>query len=153
MALNEIRELFAASTAFTITLNALADDAGRQSTMIDNETSRDADALIFVAIDIASGGVADAIIEIYALRADQTTSPNISTDGAGASDAALTVLNAKLIGTLRVNASGGVQDLEGEFLFARPGRNFGIAIVNKSGAALDSTTNAARYVLIKPEIE
>ncbi len=152
---NEIKDKFAASTAFTISLAGVADGAGRQSTMINNETTRFQDVLVFVKVTTGTSPDGDSTIGVYAIRGDDHTA-NIRSDNAGASDAALTVLNAELLGVIRTD-SGGTNDTAyyGVFLFHRPGPGYGIAVVNNTGAALHATggNHVARYVGLNPEVQ
>jgi hypothetical protein len=123
---------------FTITLATLAAAAGRQSTMIDN--SIDLFYAALVSLRIRSGGAAPTagmVYEVYLLRGDGT----IRDDGAGASDAALTVENAPLLGTIVVTANAS-KDFYGVFDTAPHGplgSEWGIAVVNATDQALDGT--------------
>ena len=154
---NEIKDKLGTSTALTITLASLADGAGRQSTLIDNATVRYQEILVYVKCKMGSSAPnANSIIEVYLLRGDKDAGTEHLSDGAGASDAALTPLNSQMIGALRNKASPAVGDvLYGEFLVHRPGPKWGIAIFNRSGQALDSTgsNHWARYVGINPEVQ
>lgn len=151
----EIKDKFSSVAAMTLTLASLADGAGRQSTMVDNGTSdRFRDLLVYLKIKMgASAPNANSIVEVYLLRGDKDGTEHFS-DGGGASDAAMTPLNAQLIGALRNKASpSGGDVLYGEFLIHRPGPRWGIAVVNRTGQAFDSTggNHWARYVGINPE--
>ncbi len=151
---NEIKDKFGSSTAFTITLASLADGSGRQSTIVDNSANRYQDVLIYVRIKTQSGASGDSTVAVHLVRDDNNAS-NHRSDGAGASDAALTVVNAPLVGVVKVRSAGGVQTEYGEFLIHRVGPKWGIAIVNNTGAALDSTgsNHWARYVGLNPEVQ
>lgn len=154
---NEIKDKFTTSAALTITLASLADAAGRQSTLIDNGTVRYQDLMVYVKLKTgASTPTANSVCEVYLLRGDKDATTEHVSDGAGASDAALTVLNAALIGVVRVRSSPSAGDvLYGEFLIHRPGPKWGIAIVNRTGQALDSTgsNHWVRYVGLNPEVQ
>lgn len=153
---NEIKDKYGSSTAMTITLASLADAAGRQSTIVDNTTNRYAEVLVFVKAKMgASAPNANSIVEVYLIR-DDNDGTNHRSDGAGASDAALTPLNAQLIGVMRNKASpAGGDVLYGEFLIRRPGPKWGIIAFNRTGQAFDSTggNHWARYVGINPEVQ
>lgn len=157
MATSEIRAKFGASTAFAITLASLASSTsgvGRQSDMVPNTACY---TRLIISIKLTQGtsttGMRGAYV--YLIRGDGNATPHRS-DGAGASDAALTVLNARLIGTIRNLASGndGVA-LYGEFVVDDPGPQFGIAIVHDTGANLNSTAGNhwARYVGVTDEAQ
>ena len=154
---NEIKDKLGASTALTMTLASLADGAGRQSTLVDNATARYQEILVYLKCKMgASAPNANSIVEIYLLRGDKDAGTEHLSDGAGASDAALTPLNAQLIGALRNKASPtGGDVLYGEFLVHRPGPKWGIAVVNRSGQAFDATgsNHWARYVGVNPEVQ
>lgn len=153
----EIKDKFATSAALTITLASLADGAGRQSTLVDNSTARYQEILIYVKCKMGSSAPnANSILEIYLLRGDKDAATEHLSDGAGASDAALTPLNAQLVGALRNKASPSAGDvLHGEFLIHRPGPKWGIAIFNRAGISFDSTgsNHWIRYVGINPEVQ
>lgn len=155
---NEIKDLFGSSTALTITLASLASSTagvGRQSDIVDNTTNRYQDLLLYVKITQGTSLTGSKSVYVYLLRDDANASAHIS-DGAGVSDAALTVLNARLVGVMKNKASPTNGDvLYGEFLIHRPGPKWGIAIVHDTGANLDSTAGNhwARYVGINPEVQ
>ena len=152
---NEIKEKFSASTGFTITLASLAsstDGVGRQSTLIDNSTSRYPTVLVYLKVKQGSSPTGNRGVYVYGIRGDGT----LRSDGAGASDAGITVLNAPLLGTL-INkpspASGDV--LYGEFVFYDPGPEWGIAVVHDTAVNLDSTEGNHDYnwIGVLPEVQ
>jgi hypothetical protein len=152
---NEIKDKFASSTALTVTLASLANAAGRQSTIIDNTTNRYGRVALFVKVKMAAAGVtANSVVEVYLIR-DDNDGTNHRSDGAGASDAAVTILNAALIGILRNGTSPNGTTIYGEFVVDNVGPKWGIAVVNRTGAALDATgsNHWARYVGINPEVQ
>lgn len=150
---NEIKDKYSASAALTITLASLANTAGRQSTIISNATPRYQDLLVFVKLKSNGTPTANALYEIYLIRSDADGTAHRS-DGAGASDAAFTPVNAQLIGTVRCVGSASEVDY-GEFLVSRPGPEWGIAVFNRSGQALTATAGDhwVRYVGLNPEIQ
>lgn len=155
---NEIKEKFGGTTALTITLASLANGSGRQSTIVANTTAKYADLIVYVKLTMSGSSApnANAICEVYLIRGDQDATTEHLDDAAGASDAAITPLNAQLIGTLRTKGSPATSDvLQGSFLVNRPGPSWGIAIVNKSGQALHSTAGNhwVRYVGMNPEVQ
>lgn len=151
----EIKPLFGSPTAFTITLASLASStagAGRQSTLVDNSTTRYGRLLVFVKLRQGTSPTGNRGAQVYLLRGDGTNRD----DGAGASDAALTVLNSQLIGMLVNKSSPATGDvLQGWFIVEEPGKEFGIAIVHDTGVALDSTggNHLAQYIGINPEVQ
>lgn len=152
---NEIQAKFDAVANFTITLASLANNAARQSTMITNTLQRPA-ALIYLRIQ--SGGsapTAGAIYEVYLLRGD--SSGTYRTDGAGASDAAITIENAQLIGSIVVTANTN-KNFYGDFdtwPLGPLGYQWGIAVRNTSGQSLNGTegNHIKEYGTYLPEVQ
>jgi hypothetical protein len=153
---NEIKQLLGASTAMTISLGSLASStagAGRQSTMVDNTTTRFGRLLVFVKIKQGTSPTGSRGAQVYLVRGDGSGNRD---DAAGASDAALTVLNAQPIGALVNKSSPATGDvLSGWFVVENPGREFGVAIVHDTGVNLDATggNHDVRYVGINPEVQ
>lgn len=155
---NELKDKFAGSSALTISLGSLADDGGRQSTLVDNTTARYQDLLIYVKLttNTTTAPDGDSTCELYLLRGDADATTEHVTDGAGASDAALTVVNAPLVGVVRTKSTPAAGDiLYGEFLVHRPGPKWGVAVVNRTGQSLSATggDHWVRYVGLNPEVQ
>lgn len=155
---NEIKDKFATSTALTITVAGLASSTtgvGRQSTIVDNTTNRYQDILLFVKIRQGTSPTGSRAVYIYLIR-DDNDGTAYRSDGAGASDAALTVQNAQLIGVLRNKAAPSTgDDLYGEFLIQRPGPKWGVAIVHDTGVNLDADAgdHFVRFIGLNPEVQ
>lgn len=155
---NEIKSLFGSSTAFTLTLASLATSTagvGRQSTIVDNTTNRYQRVLVFLKVKQGTSPTSSRAVYVYLIR-DDNNGTNHRSDGAGASDAALTVLNAPLIGVMRNKAAAATGDLVyGEFIVDEPGPKWGIAIVHDTGVNLDSTEGSHwyRYTGFNPEVQ
>lgn len=151
---NQINTKSIASAGFTITLASLANGSARQSTMVDNSTTDYPAALVY--LKITSGGAAPtagSVYEVYLLRSDGT----IADDAAGASDAAITIENAPLLGTIVVTAST-AKAFYGVFDTAPLGplgSSWGIAVKNTTGQALSTTEgdHDYNYVYYVPEIQ
>lgn len=147
MATSEIRQKPITRATFTMTLASLANAAARQSTLISNSNNYPS-ALVY--LKITSGGSAPTVgtvYEVYLIRSDGTN----ATDNAGASDAAITLENAQLLGTIIVTATT-AKAFYGEFDTAPLGplgASWGIAVKNSTGNALSSTegdhTKAYQY--------
>ena len=158
LASNEISDRFDASTAFTITLAALATSTagvGRQSTIVDNTANKYLDVLVYVKLKQGTSPTGNRAAFVYLIR-DDNNATNHRSDGAGASDAGLTVQNAMLLGSMVNKGTPATGDLlYGEFLVHRPGPKWGIAIVHDTGVNLDSTESNhwARYVGLNPDIQ
>lgn len=154
---NEIRTKPITKATFTISVASLANAAGRQSTMINNSSNYPA-ALVY--LKLRSGGTpptAGTTLDVYLLRGDDASSSTYRTDAAGASDAAITIENAQLLGSIVVTANS-AKDFYGEFdtrQLGPLGPEWGIAVVNRSGQALDSTegNHFKGYVYYLPEIQ
>lgn len=142
---------------FTLTLASLADGAGRQSTVIANSSNRPA-AIVY--LKIRAGAVAPTAgftYDVYLIRSSSASSPSYRSDGAGASDAALTQLNARLLGSIVVTATANGY-FYGEFdtSWAGPlGPEWGIIVMNRSGQALSATEgdHYKAYVYYYPEVQ
>lgn len=144
---NTFLDTFANSANFTITLASLASSTsgvGRQSTLIDNSTTRATWARVFVKVKTTATTTANSVVYVYLIRGDGTNRD----DAAGASDAAFTAQNASLIGTLTTGSTTTAQTIQGMFDVYGIGKEWGIAVVNSTGTALDSTAgnHAASYV-------
>jgi hypothetical protein len=144
------KDVYAAAVAFTISLNALATSTagvGRQSTLLTSNTSRA--ALIYVKLKMGTTPTANTVATVYLIQGDGT----ITTDGAGASDAGLTVVNAPVLGQIICSATttGALYQAVFDTRLVTPalGPQWGIAIVNSTGAALDASAGGTvDYVLI-----
>ena len=129
--------------SFTITLASLASSTtgvGRQSTLVDNSANLYTSAQIDLKITTGTTPTANTLVYVYLIRSDNNTP--IIDDGAGASDAGLTVVNAPLLGTILVSAATSNAAYYGVFdtkFLGSIGPKWGIAVVNSTGAALNST--------------
>lgn len=137
MATSEIRQKPITRATFTITLASLTNGSARQSTLISNSNNYPS-ALVY--LKLTSGGVAPTVgtvYEVYLIRSDGTN----ATDGAGASDAAITLENAPLLGTIVVTATT-AKAFYGEFdtsPLGPLGASWGIAVKNSSGQTISTT--------------
>lgn len=134
----------AGSSLFTITLTpggvGLASSTtgvGRQSTLIDNTGTRWQMIRVIASIRLGTSPVANRAVYFHRIGTDGTSS--VYTDGAGDSDAALTVKNAKIIGAFTTGGAPATGDfLKGEMELWYPGPKWGIAIWHDSGVNLDA---------------
>jgi hypothetical protein len=152
---NEIRLKPITKATFTITLAGLA--GSRQSDMIANTNNYPA-ALVYFAIESGAGTpTSGTVYEIFLLRGDDPAASTYRTDGAGDSDAAITIRNAPLIGVIVVlNSANTVFYGEFDTAFLGPlGPEWGIAIRNSSGQTLNAVegNHYKGYVYYVPEIE
>ena len=137
-----IKEGFNTAATFTCTLASLTNTSARQSTVIDNSSGLYLDALVQIKIKTgASSTSASGSIAVYAFgTVDGGTT---YTDGAGASDAAVTPLAMHLIGIFPAVANATtyisqVMSVAAGFGGVLPTK-WGIAVQNNSGGTLDST--------------
>lgn len=156
---NKILDLFGASTAFTITVASLASSVagvGRQSDMIDNSTAREMMVRIWAKIKQGTSPTSSRTVSLYLLTGDGHATPH-RTEGAGASDAGITLANAPIIGVMRNKGSGAATGdlVYGEFTVRIAAPQWGIAIVHDTGVNLDSTggNHWLRYTVFSPEVQ
>lgn len=151
---NEIRTKFDAVSTFTITLAGLAAGSARQSSILTNANNRPA-AVIYLKIQSENAPAAGTIYELYLLRDDGVTT--LRTDNAGAADAAITITNAQLIGTLVVTNNANT-NFTGDFDTAPLGPlgpKWGIAIKNSTDQAINAVeaNSVKEFAYYLPEIQ
>lgn len=151
---NEIRTKFDAVSAFTITLAALGAGSARQSTIVANGNNRGA-AVIYLKIQSGNAPTAGTIYELYLLRDDGITT--LRTDSAGAADAAITIVNAQMIGTLVVTNNANT-NFVGDFdtsPLGPLGPKWGIAVKNSTDQALNGAegNHVKEFAYYLPEIQ
>lgn len=143
-------DTFGSTTTLTITLASLANSTagvGRQSTLITGNTARS--AIIACKITTGTTPTANSLFYVYLIRGDAT----LNDDGAGSTDAGLTVINAPLLGTILVPAATSNTAYTALFDTKPLGslsKTFGIAVVNSSGVALNATAgnHSIEYTLM-----
>jgi hypothetical protein len=150
---NEIRTALDTATTFTQTLASLTNTSARQTTMVSNSTERPAALINYRLQSGATGPTAGSIYELFLLRSDGT----VADDNAGASDAAITIENAPLLGTMILTTTTN-KNFYGVFDTAALGvlgSSFGIAVRNSSGQTMNGTegNHLKRYTLYVPEIQ
>lgn len=151
---NEIKTKLDAWANFTITLASLAAGSARQSTIIANPNKRPA-ALVNLRIQSGNAPSAGTIYEIYLLRGDGI--PTYRTDGAGAVDAAITIINAQLMGTIVVTNNANT-NFYGDFDTAPLGplgTQWGIAVKNSTDQPMNAAegNHIKEYATYLPEIQ
>jgi len=139
-----VKELLSSPTAMTITLASLANSTagvGRQSVLVDNTTNLYLSAQVSCSITVGTTPTANSLIYVYLIRQDNNGTP-IADDGAGTSDAGITIINAPLLGTILCSAATSnvayKRIFDTSFLGTLPPK-WGIAVVNSTGVALNST--------------
>lgn len=146
-----VKDTFAAPAAFTLTLASLANSAvgvGRQSTLVDNTTNLYTSALISLNIKVGTSPTANSLIYVYLIRSNNDGT-QIADDNAGASDAGITIVNAPLLGTIVCSAT--TSDANYRKLFDTKflgslGPEWGIAVVNNTGVALNAAEGAYSFI-------
>lgn len=133
---NIIQRKYDARAALTISLGGLANGSGQQSTIVTGNVRPG--ALVFCKIESSgSAPTAGTVYEVYLIRGNGTERD----DNAGASDAAITIENAPLLGTIIVTASTN-KNFYGVFDTAALGvlgTEWGIAVKNSTGQSLNAT--------------
>jgi len=142
-------------TAFTITLAGLAAAAGRQSTMVTN-SGNFRRAIGYVIIETGTAPTAGGTYDVYLLRGDGTGT--YRTDGAGASDAAITIVNATFLASAKVTASANTNfyvDFDTADVTNDLGPEWGIAVVNNTSQAAHAATatSLAEFLYIVDQIQ
>lgn len=150
---NEIKAKHGSSTALTITLASLASSTsyvGQQSTLVDNSNNGQI-IRIYYKVTTGTSPTTAKTIQFYLITGDIS---NIRTDGAGASDAAITIVGAPMVGCVLTDATSD-KTYQGSFLIRNPGMEWGIAVVHDTGVNLNSTgsNHSIRYVIENPEIQ
>jgi hypothetical protein len=141
----DIKNKYATSAAITCTLAGLTSGSARESTAIDNSANLYLDALVYLAVKLATGTPAsDKAIYVYAYGSENGTDYG---DNATGTDAALTMrapTNLRLIGVINTPDAGGLtyksqpMSVAAAFGGALP-RKWGIVVENRTGLAFDST--------------
>lgn len=134
---------FGTATALTITLASLASSSvgvGRQSALVDNTGNLNLYQKIHIYWKITTGTspTANTPISFYLIKADKNSSADSITDGAGVSDLGLTIVSAKQIDGIIVSSSSNVT-YQGDCVINNPGPVWGIAVVQGTVVALNST--------------
>ena len=148
---------FSAPIPLTITLASLANSSGgsaRQSTIFDNTTTRFQRITVFLKTKLGTTPTA-GYLGLYLIRDDGSGTP-LRDDNAGASDAAITLLNAWQFGSIVTKAAPATGDiLQASFVVENPGPKFALGVLNSTGVALDATAgnHVLEFVGEYPEIQ
>ena len=134
----------------TITLASLANTGGRACTAIDNHTALDLDSMVFVKIKTGASGVSTTgHIDIYLVKSLDGT--NYDDAFAGTDNSIVPSASTFLFSFPAVANATTYQGSERfSKVFDRLPYKFSIAVVNNSGAALDSTAGN-HTVIIAPD--
>lgn len=151
----KVTDLLQTSTVLNITLASLATSAttlvGRQSDIIQN-TNKEQWLRLYIKLTQGTTPTANKGAYVYLLTGDGTH----RTDGAGALDAGLTILNAPLVGTIRNKSSGTATGdvMYKEITVRLMTPEWGIMIAQDTAVALDATAanHWVRYQYVSPTI-
>lgn len=135
---NEIKRKLGTSAAITIALESLATSTagvGRQGTIIDNTTTLWGTVHIQVRVRLGTSPTANKGVYVYFIRDDNN---GHRTDGAGTTDAGLTVVNAELVGVGKSVGTTG-EDVYVDAVVYDPGLKWTIAVVHDTGVTTNST--------------
>ena len=138
---SEILAKFGSPAALTITLASLATSTtgvGRQSTLVDNTSTKYQKIHLWGKITTGTSPTASKGIYIYLIKADKASSADLITDGAGASDAALTVVCAQQVCGAPTSSTSNVA-YTFDFVIHNPGPCWGIAVVHDTAVNLHAT--------------
>lgn len=148
---SEIRAKYDAVASFTITLANLVSGSGRQATLLTNSDKRPR-AKIHAKITVGTTPTAGTTVDFYLVRGNGT----INSDGAGSSDAALTVINCQPLGSLVLDAATTDKVYYLDFMADDIGPVWGIAVVNRTNANLKNdavNNNSITYEYMVPEAQ
>lgn len=154
---SEINQLFDSSSTLTITLASLASSTagvGRQSDVVDNTAAgtKYKELIFHVCVTVGTTPAINRAIRFYLIRVDAEGSAHRD-DGAGASDAGITIENSDAVYTLWVNATTSDKAYKGSFVVKNPGPKWAIAVVQDTAVNLNATSgnHYIRYVGVNPE--
>ena len=143
-----------------ITLNALADDAYRESEAITNKVNRFLDVLVQLQINITAGAPAgDSNCLVYAYGTARGGAPfsggALGKDGAYSGIAGQLISNCPLLGIVTIDANAEVfisdcYSVASAFGGVMP-EEWGIIVMNQTGQALAAASNKAFYQGIMAE--
>lgn len=147
----------ATKQALTITVASLANNTARQSTMVANANNYP-QAMIYAKLTTGTAPTVGTCYELYLLRGDDASSSAYRTDGAGAADAAITIGNAQLLGSIVLTATANTAFyVEVDTAPLGPlGPEWGIAVRNAAtGQALHATggNHLLEYTYFVPEAQ
>jgi hypothetical protein len=154
---NEIKALFGTTAQLTLTAASLASSAalvGRQSTLVDNTTTRWQKIHLYCRVTTGTSPTTQRGIYVFLLKADKFTSPNVSTDNAGATDAAISIFAAQQIAGALCDATSD-RAYRFDCVISNPGPAWGIALAHETGVNLNATAgnHAFWWLGENPEVQ
>lgn len=155
---NEILSKYGTSTAMTITLASLNANFGRSSTQVTDTSPSAPRVVIYFKITTGTTPTSNTAIRIYFIRADDDGTEH--RDGeVGTTDAAIAdvddfVRSVQLAHVITVSTDSN-EDYVGSFIVDEPGTDWQVAVINNTGATLDtgSSNHYMRYRTVIPEVQ
>lgn len=152
-----ILDKFSTSAAMTITVASLPSSltgVGRQTTIIDNTTTRYRDLLLYFKFTLGTSPTGSRAVYVYLIRSDKDATTPHRSDNAGLTDAAWTAQYARRIAVIPTKLSPATGDvLLQEVEVSRPGPEWGIGIYHDTGVAFNgtATNHWIRWIGLNPE--
>jgi hypothetical protein len=152
---NEILSKYGSFTAITITLNSLADAAGRQGSAVSDTSPSAPMVRVHFKLMTGTSPTNGELVEFYVSRADDDAS-ELSDGATGASDAAYSNSKSELelVHTLQVDGTSN-KSYQGSFIIVEPGTDWRLVVFNETGATLHATAGnfEVGYRTIIPEVQ
>lgn len=155
---NEIRAKYSTPAPLTISLApsgvGLASSTGgtsaRQATFVDNSVTRYGRIHLYPRVKLGTTPTTGRLVYFWLLKSDGTN----RTDGAGATDAAITIRNAELLGTAVTSSTTG-EVVQPHLVIENPGPGWSVAVGHDSVAALDATgsNHVINWIGELPEVQ
>jgi hypothetical protein len=149
-----ILDKYGATTAATITLASLANNAGRISAQIDNTTTRAPMLIVYYRFKSAATPTAGNPVTLYLIRGDTSGTAHVD-ENLGTADAAVSTKpnHADIVHITPAKATASWDSGGASAVILNPGPKFSLALFNESGQAFTSTAgdHYVRYVLVNPE--
>lgn len=154
---NKILTTFETIVKPTITFGSVANAAGRICAVVDNTTVRAERGLVFVQIKTgASAPTAGSQYRVYLIRRSNDGTNDISDDGLGTTDAAVSVepAEAECIGSVTLTASANTT-FKKSLILRDLSPKFSIVLWNASGQTVSTTSadHELQVLLMNPEVQ
>lgn len=133
----------AAATAFAITLDSLASASSRQSTRVTQSSPGATFIEISGRFRTGTTPGSGKFVSLYLIKQDIN---GLADDGAGNTDAAITILNAPLLAAIAVSSGSNTETQFGPIVVPNPGLAFILAVNNGCTAALSATGTTSNLV-------
>jgi len=134
-----VKPKWSSVNTLTITLASLANNASRQSTMVDNSSTRYDRIHVYAKVTVGTNPTANSTIAFWLIKGDNPASSSYRSDGAGATDASITWRNARLLDMILVPVNTSNAEYYRDFVIDNPGPEWGIIVTNNTGVSLNAT--------------